>query len=219
MPHDLRYAPVSLDFPGHLHPRDAFFWVKEKIREHRDLSWVAVIDGLRPITQLFWQSWSVAEKKYFLRRLRPFWEVTRHRIPAASFYALTELNAAGYLSIGKGHVISAQASPSGIDTTYSLDGKIQQEQFQKVINCTGPESNFRKLRLPLIQDLMDQRLVSADELGLGINCTAEGQILDAEGKAVNGLWCIGPMRKAVLWETTAIRELREQAARFPLITA
>ena len=52
----------------------------------------------------------------------------------------------------------------------------------------------------------------ADELGLGIKCTPEGRIINEQDNIEEGIWCIGPMRKAVLWETTALRELREQAS-------
>lgn len=212
LPHNLSAGPVALEYPGHLHPRDVFFWLKKKIKENRQFPWPSLIEGLRPITQTIWQSWTIEEKRYFLKRIRPFWEVVRHRIPAASFYALQELLSAGYLSIGKGELISATAKPEGIEVNYTFNGEKTTGTFQKLINCTGPESNFRKLRFPLIQDLMNQGKVVADELGLGISCTPEGKILDANGAIVNGIWCIGPMRKAVLWETVAIRELREQAS-------
>lgn len=212
--HNLSADPVTLAYPGHLHPREAYFWIRARMKEFRNLPWTAVIDGLRPITQQFWQSWSITEKRYFMRRIRPFWEVARHRIPAASSYTLSELAAAGYLSIGKGEVRSAKATEGGLQVDYMMNDEKLSGTFQKLINCTGPESNFRKLRFPLIRDLMERGLVAADELGLGINCAADGKILDVSGKEVPGLWCIGPMRKAVLWETTAIRELREQAAAF-----
>lgn len=217
--HNLIAGPVALSYPGYLHPRDAFFWLRKKIHEHRDVPWTSVIDGIRPFTQQFWQSWTTEEKRYFMRRLRPFWEVARHRIPAASSYVLSEFSAAGYLSIGKGELLGAKAVAEGLSAKYMFNGRQQEGNFQKIINCTGPESNFRKLRFPLIKDLVSCGMVSADELGLGINCSADGKIINAHGEEVDGLWCIGPMRKAVLWETTALRELREQSGRLADITA
>jgi len=38
---------------------------------------------------------------------------------------------------------------------------------------------------------------------------ARGRIINEQDNIEEGIWCIGPMRKAVLWETTALRELRE----------
>ena len=113
--------------------------------------------------------------------------------------------------IGKGQITNAKSTPEGIRLEYNF-GKAQQEGvFQKLINCTGPESNYRKVKFPIIRNLIEQGKVVSDELGLGISCAENGAILNAAGEKVNGLWCVGPMRKAVLWETTAIRELREQA--------
>jgi uncharacterized NAD(P)/FAD-binding protein YdhS len=185
--------------------------VKEKIRENKHAPWTAVVDGLRPLTQQMWMEWTTAEKKYFLKRLRPFWEIARHRIPASSTEILNELLASGQIEIGKGTVKKTKALPEGIEIEYQFDHENRKGIFQKLINCTGPESNYRKVKFQIIRDLIEKGKVVSDELGLGINCTATGQILNAEGKAEKGLWCIGPMRKAILWETTALREIREQA--------
>ncbi len=211
LPHDLSAKPIQLEYPGHLHPRDTWFWIKEKIRENKNVPWTAVMDGLRPITQRIWLEWTPVEKKYFLRRLRPFWEIARHRIPEASSRILGDLIQNGQIEIGKGMVKQTRSLTEGIEIEYGFENENRKGIFQKLINCTGPESNYRKVKFPVIRDLMQQGKVVSDELGLGINCTPDGKILNAFGEEVNGLWCMGPMRKAVLWETTALKEIREQA--------
>lgn len=211
LPHDLSQPPVELQDPGYLNPRDAFFWLKSEIRRRRNTPWPAVMDGLRPFTQNIWKRWSWDEKKYFLRRLRPIWEVVRHRIPAQSSTILNEMVSAGQLKIGKARIERARMHVDGIEVTWSDDQGEHAGVFQKVINCTGPESNYRKVKLPVLASLIDQGMLVNDPLGLGILCTEDGRILDKQQQPVPGLWCIGPMRKAVLWETTAIRELRLQA--------
>ena len=45
--------------------------------------WRAVIDGLRPATQDIWQAMPFKERARFIRHLRPWWEVHRHRVPPA----------------------------------------------------------------------------------------------------------------------------------------
>ncbi len=45
--------------------------------------WRSVVDGLRPHTALLWRSMPPAERQRFLTRLRPFWEVHRHRMALA----------------------------------------------------------------------------------------------------------------------------------------
>lgn len=211
LPHDLSHPPVELEDPGYLNPRDAFFWLTGEIRKRRNTPWPAVIDGLRPLTREIWKRWSWEERKYFMKRLRPIWEVVRHRIPARSAAILSELESSGQLTIGKAKIKSAKMRTSGIEVFWSNDTGVHSGLFQKVINCTGSESNYRKVRLPVLANLIEQGMMVHDPLGLGILCTSDGKILDESARPVNGLWCIGPMRKAVLWETTALRELRLQA--------
>lgn len=217
LPHNLSAKPVALEYPGHLHPRDIYFWIKEKIAEHKNVPWHAVIDGLRPITQKIWTEWSLSEKRYFLKRLRPFWEIARHRIPETSSKILDQLKEVGQIEIGKGVVLKTKALSEGIEVEYRFENETRTEVFQKLINCTGPESNYRKVKFPIIRNLMEQGKVVSDELGLGINCTADGRIQNAKNEIENGLWCIGPMRKSALWETTALREIREQAIQLALM--
>jgi uncharacterized NAD(P)/FAD-binding protein YdhS len=212
LPHDLSAKPIQLEYPGHLHPRDTWFWIKEKIKENKNVPWTAVMDGLRPLTQKIWQEWTAQEKKYFLKRLRPFWEIARHRIPSASSKILEELIRSGKIEIGKGQIKNTKALEEGIEIEYSFENETRKGIFQKLINCTGPESNYRKVKFPIIRNLIDKGKVVSDELGLGINCKPDGKIVNAVGQIEEGLWCIGPMRKAILWETTALREIREQAA-------
>jgi uncharacterized NAD(P)/FAD-binding protein YdhS len=49
----------------------------------RGVDWRSVIDGLRPHTARLWQAMPAAERRRFLSRLRPFWEVHRHRMALA----------------------------------------------------------------------------------------------------------------------------------------
>jgi uncharacterized NAD(P)/FAD-binding protein YdhS len=210
--HDLSQPAFPIEKPVYAHPKETFLWVRKIIRDNKNIPWPSIIDGLRVHTQSIWQRWSKEEKKYFLKKLRPFWEVARHRIPLQSSEILSTLTKNGNLKVLSGEVVKASSEKEGIRLSYRSENKIYEEVFQKVINCTGPESNYRKVRFPIIASLMDQGKVVNDDLGLGISCTKDGNLLNADGVIEKGLWCIGPMRKAVLWETTALREIREQAA-------
>lgn len=210
--HDLSHPPFPIEKPLFAHPKETFLWVRKLIRDNKNIPWPSIIDGLRVHTQAIWQRWSKEEKKYFLKKLRPFWEVARHRIPATSSAILEKLMENGNLRVISGEVVKAGPEEEGIRLKYRSEHIEHEEVFQKVINCTGPESNYRKVRFPIIANLMDQGKVVNDDLGLGISCTKEGNLVNSDGVIEKGLWCIGPMRKAVLWETTALREIREQAA-------
>ena len=40
----------------------------------------------------------------------------------------------------------------------------------------------------------------------------DGRLLDRDGRPTEGLWAIGPLRRGAPFETTAIPEIRQQAA-------
>ncbi len=211
LPHDLSHPPLVIEYPGDLSPKAWFLLVRQLIRNNRDQPWITVIEGLRPHTSRIWQSWSIEEKRYFLRKIRPFWEIARHRIPHESFQLVQELIQQGKLKIevGTPRMISADST----EITVQICGEQEPyctARFSKVINCTGPESNWRKIKSDLIQSLLDDGLIAIDDTGLGIACDADGSVTGSGGQRINGLYCIGPMRKAQLWETTALREIRDQ---------
>jgi len=55
---------------------------------------------------------------------------------------------AGQLELKKGYIVEAIATDSGIEIVYRSEGNDIRQVFHKVINCTGPESNYRKVRFP-----------------------------------------------------------------------
>jgi len=46
---------------------------------------------------------------------------------------------------------------------------------------------------------------------IGIGTDDHGRLIGASGKSSANLYALGPLRKATLWETTAVPEIREQA--------
>jgi uncharacterized NAD(P)/FAD-binding protein YdhS len=48
-------------------------------------------------------------------------------------------------------------------------------------------------------------------LRIGISTDNHGCVIGTFGKTTANLYALGPLRKATLWETTAVPEIREQA--------
>ncbi|HLZ07898.1 MAG TPA: hydroxyacylglutathione hydrolase, partial [Chloroflexota bacterium] len=81
-----------------------------------------------------------------------------------------------------------------------------------VINCTGASLDYRVERPAMIDSLIGQGLARPNELGFGLDSAPNGAVLDAAGEPTPGLFTVGVLRKGDLWESTAIPELRAQAA-------
>ena len=104
---------------------------------------------------------------------------------------------------------------NGVDVAIRRRGRdeVGSLRVDAVVNCSGSESDYRKLESSLINELLDRGLVHPDPLGLGLATGANGALLDTAGCASRYLYTLGPPEKGMLWETTAVPEIREQAAR------
>src|SRR6202044_1471647 len=102
----------------------------------------------------------------------------------------------------------------GVEVTYRAreSGQLQRLRVDRVINCTGPESDCRKADDPLLTNLMRQKLARPDPLFLGLDVSPDGALIDGYGDVSDLLYAIGPVRKGGLWETIAVPELRVQVS-------
>jgi len=175
--------------------------------------WPSVINALRPRTVGLWRGLPRVEQKRFLRHARPWWEVARHRMPASSATLVSELTARGQLTTVRGRIRTI------VDADHHLEVGVHERnagdrviKVTRVLNCTGAESNYRKLADPLVRHLMRHGLAHADALHLGLATDPDGRLEDAHGRVPHALYTLGPCRKGSLWETTAVPEIRGQAA-------
>lgn len=191
------------------------------VRRHvRDLAaegvdWREVINSLRPITPQLWQRLGTAERARFLRHLRAYWEVHRHRAAPELGAALEQLLATGALVVAAGRIVDYAEEGEWVEVAVRLraTGRVRTFRVGSVINCTGPNTDTRRLRDPLIEDLGERHLVCHDALGLGIEVAQDGALLAARGEASRVLYYVGPFLKARDWEATAVPELRVHAQR------
>jgi uncharacterized NAD(P)/FAD-binding protein YdhS len=176
--------------------------------------WRSVIDSLRPFTQEIWRSFSLPERLRFLRHLRPYWDVHRHRVAAAIGARLASQIQNGQLKIHAGRIKEYAEDVDGVDVTYRdrKSEQIERLRVDRVINCTGPESDCRKVDDSFLTDLMRRKLARPDPLFLGLDVSPEGALIDAYGDVSDLLYAIGPVRKGSLWETIAVPELRVQVS-------
>jgi uncharacterized NAD(P)/FAD-binding protein YdhS len=176
--------------------------------------WRSVVDGLRPHTAAVWQAMSAAERRRFLSHLRPYWEVHRHRMApavAAQFQALLDR---GLVRVLAGRIETAQAE--GDKIRLIVAARQARPAFELhtswIINCTGPSPSNSADANPVIGSLLIDGWLKRDELALGIETTREGAAIAADGHEVPDLFVVGTLRKPAYWESTAVPELRTQAA-------
>lgn len=122
--------------------------------------------------------------------------------------------ASGRVRIAAGHVASVRRSGDTlvIDWRSRGDGVTQRLRAGAIINRTGPQTDIRRSREPLLRHLLASRMTRPAPLALGIDVDAACRVLDAGGVAHPGLYCIGPMTRGTFWEIVAVPDIRRQCA-------
>lgn len=177
------------------------------------VDWRDIVGSLRAGTSLLWQRLSLPERQRFLRHLRPFWDVHRHRCAPQLGEALQHEIQGGGLLVHKGRVLGFDETTEGVRLRWRARGStaVQTLQVGTVINCTGPVSDTRRCREPLIAQLRECGQLTPDPLGLGLSVGDDYRLLDDSGKPSANLHYIGPLLRARDWEATAVPELRRHA--------
>ncbi|MBI1304692.1 MAG: hypothetical protein GC172_13040 [Phycisphaera sp.] len=186
---------------------------KELARVGHD--WRAAIDAVRPHAQAVWGAWPASERQAFLRRLRPFWEIHRHRAPAHLLEAIERERAAGTIEVVAGAIASLRmdaASTHAEVVVRTAHGSLRVIRASRVINCSGPAMSVSETLDPLLGSLLRMGFALADRLGLGLRTDREGRLIGADGTVQRRVRLVGALRRGELWESTAVPELRAQAA-------
>ena len=180
----------------------------------KGVDWRGVIDSLRPVTQDIWRSLPLAEQKRFLRHARAYWDVHRHRLAPEIGDVLADMQSEGQVRMHTGTVARYSEDRDHADVHY-WDRESRTEkvlQASRVINCTGSESDYRRIDESFIISMFVQGFARPDPVFLGLDVDQHGALTDHSGNPSQGLYAIGPTRKGCLWETTTVPEIRVQAA-------
>jgi uncharacterized NAD(P)/FAD-binding protein YdhS len=190
--------------------------LRGQIAQARDagVPWQRVFDAARPAVPAVWRSWSLGQKRQFLRRLRPRWDIHRHRMAprvATRFQALVD---SGRLRVAAGRIKGyAPAADGGVVATYH-GPRCAEARFtaRQVINCTGPRRDIALSGIPLIADLREQGLATPDPLGLGLE-TDDCALIEASRRPSARLFALGALTCPSWWEIVAVPEISVQVDR------
>jgi uncharacterized NAD(P)/FAD-binding protein YdhS len=175
--------------------------------------WRSLIDAIRPQAQSLWQRLPSASRASFMRHLRSYWEMHRHRIAPEVAREIEAMRHSGQLQLGAARLLHARAAADEIEAfvRYRGDAHARVDRYDTLIRATGLDTDIANTHHALIAHLRESNLLQADPLGLGVVSRPDGQVLDRDGRAVEGLFCLGALQRGALWESIAIPELRAAA--------
>ena len=79
--------------------------------------------------------------------------------------------------------------------------------------CTGIVKDPAASANPLISSMIASGLARPDPLRIGLDISANCQVIDAKGNASNRILAVGPPTRGAFFEIDAIPEIREQCRR------
>ena len=182
----------------------------EARRLARGGDWRGVMEGLRPITSELWAQADTTTRARWLRHLRPWWDVHRHRISAPVAAALARLQAEGRLRIVAGRVRRIGTSAEDVTVDWSPRHGADQPALGGgwLIDCSGPAHD--PLTDALFGPLIAAGRARLDPLKLGLDLDQDGRVLDADGRPDPRLFLLGPPARAAFWETIAVPDIRKR---------
>lgn len=208
--HEITTEPLTLNYPNDL--KSLVRYLRSFTTQNPEIHWQSIVDGLRPVTQELWQQFSYQEKTRFLRHLRSYWDVHRHRIAPTIAQQLQALIAKKQLTIIAGRLKHIEEENTPLTVTYQLrhHDTSQKETWDYVIYCVGPNGNYKHMEDPLISSLRDKGHLKVDDLN-GVAVNQHGALFNLEGLASDSLYSLGPPVKSTFWECIAVPDIRIQA--------
>ena len=170
--------------------------ISEQVEQRRRSGgdWRDVVDSVRARANDLWRGFTDDEQEEFVATLARQWEISRHRMAPEIADHLARLQSSGVLRI---------ATPEEIDG----------EDFDHVVNCTGPAPVHTPGWNPLVDSLFARGTIRPHRLGLGLELDEHGRAVDREGRVDPDLYVAGAARRGLEWEVAAIPDLRMQAVR------
>jgi uncharacterized NAD(P)/FAD-binding protein YdhS len=206
------YPSFGKEMEGHNTALGMFKTVRKHLQA--GVEWRAVIDSLRPYNQRLWASLPDKEKQVFIKHLRHWWDAARHRMPASSADIIYP-----WLSEEKAVVMGGRIEEIALaeDGLFKIAYRKRYTRYMRhleaevIINCMGPATDYNRIQHVLVKNLLQKGLLITDPMCLGVQCAKDGALINSKGITSGCFYTIGAPAKGVLWETTAVPELRVQA--------
>jgi uncharacterized NAD(P)/FAD-binding protein YdhS len=178
--------------------------------ERQGRGWRSVIDGIRPHTQRLWRELSPQDRQRFLRHLRPWWDVHRHRSAPQVMARIAAARERGQLQVTAGRILATETDGGRVTARIQLRGGRDTivRAGERLIDCTGLNGDCTKIDQPLLKQLLAEGLARPDPLRLGLDVTEAGALVDGDGAAASDLFAVGPITRGAFWEIIAVPDLR-----------
>lgn len=208
--------PPAALLAGELSKRLAAF--RRLVRE--GTPWGTLMLKLRPHNEALWERLDDRQQRRFVRHLRPWWDVHRHRVAPAANAKVEERIASGKLLVTRGRIPTLDPRSDEVEARIASKdapaGRLM--RVDRVIDCRGPRNSIAE-DAGLLARLAARELVQPDHLGFALAVDGEDRLIDGAGRGSRQLFALGPPTRGRHWEITAIPDIRRRAAALAILLA
>lgn len=176
--------------------------------------WRSVVDGLRPYNQRVWQGWSIPDKRRFLRHLRPWWNIHRHRLPPDLHDGLVRAIGAGQVRLVAAEFVGIERIADGVRASIRPRGgdTIETMDVARVYDCGGVSVDVRASGNPLIRHLVQTDAARPDVMSIGLDVDDTSALVAQNGEPSPRIRVVGPLTRGRYFEIEAVPDIRVQCA-------
>lgn len=164
--------------------------IRDAVAQGRE--WQEAFDELRDAVWVVWPRLAAAEKRRFLRLLRPWYDAHRFRAPPQNVALVEPAERSGQVRFRTGRLESLVAEGEGIRASWRDPSERVRERFDAAVSCVGLDPAFGAAANPFLAALLRDGVLAPDASGLGFAVDAECRPLDARGRPGDGLRIFGP---------------------------
>jgi len=133
-------------------------------------------------------------------------------MPPATAARIAHLRDTGRLRLIRGRIGAVTGDGNWLQARIDQQQGSLEVRTGWVVDATGPAADITGTPDPLIRSLLAGGLLRPDPLRLGVDADPDGALLDARGRPSPDFFTLGPTLRGVRYETTAIAEIKVQAA-------
>jgi uncharacterized NAD(P)/FAD-binding protein YdhS len=174
-------------------------------------SWRDVFTSLRERSTDLWSKLPMQEKQRFMRHLKSFYDVHRHRMAPDLAGRIEEAREAGQVEVLAGRLRSARRDRAGFVVEIKRRGSSEALRWhcRTIVNCTGPRPVLGPDPSHFLGALIARGLAYPDPLGLGLTVDRDGRVYGLS----RNLFALGPLTRERFGDVVGAPEIAEQAQR------
>jgi uncharacterized NAD(P)/FAD-binding protein YdhS len=191
-------------------------WFRDLIRENQKagIDWRDVVDGLRPFNQKIWQNWPSSAKRRFVEHTKAWWDIHRHRMAPEVYGRVTEAVRSGRIRPVAGRVVAITPGEHfAVQVQSRHTQRLETFDVARVYDCTGIARDISTTSNSVVRSLVDRGLARPDPLRLGLDVTANCEVIASDGAVSAKILAVGPLTRGTFFEIDAIPDIRVQCAR------